>query len=342
MLPGWALVPMVVLATAATVIASQAVISGAYSLSRQAVQLGLLPRLEVRHTSAEQAGQIFLPRVNLLLLAGVLLLVMMFRSSGALAVAYGIAVTGTMMITTLLAFVVVRSVWGWGSAAAAALIAPFLLIDTAFLAANLFKIADGGWAPLLIAAALVAVMLTWRRGSRILFEKTRRAETPLADLVRMLERKPPPRVAGTAVYLSADPLSAPTALLHSLKHYKVLHQRNFVLAVEVAAEPRLRSPDRVSIEPVGDSFWRIGIRYGFMEQPNVPAALRAVDLPGGRLEMMATSFFLSRRSIRPSTASMPYWQDRLFIALARNADRATDYFRIPTDRVVEIGTHVTV
>src|SRR5205085_919415 len=224
--PDWALLPMVALATAATVIASQAVITGAYSLTRQAILLGLLPRLEIRHTSETQVGQIFMPRVNTLLLIGVLLLVALFRSSSALASAYGIAVTGTMVVTAMMAIIVIRRVWGWPLIAALVLMLPFLFIDLTFLAANLLKVVEGGWMPLALGALVMAVMYTWRRGSRLLFEKTRRQEIPLESLVKSLEKKPPARVPGTAVFLTSDPASAPTALLHSLKHYKVLHEKN--------------------------------------------------------------------------------------------------------------------
>src|SRR5207248_1168079 len=224
--PDWALLPMVLLATAATVIASQAVITGAYSLTQQAIQLGLLPRFEIRHTSEALFGQIYMPRVNFLLLVGVLLLVAMFRSSSALASAYGIAVTGTMVVTGMMAFVVVWKVWNWPPIAAAALMVPFLCIDLTFLGANLLKVVEGGWVPLAFGALVMIVMYTWRRGTRLLFEKTRRQEIPLNDLVRMLEKKPPVRVPGTAVFLTSTPASAPTALMHSLKHYKVLHEHN--------------------------------------------------------------------------------------------------------------------
>ncbi len=237
--PSWALIPMVVLATAATVIASQAVITGAYSLTSQAIQLGLLPRLEVRHTSAQQAGQIFMPRVNVLLLVGVLLLVMLFRSSSAMASAYGIAVTGTMVVTGMMAFIVMWKLWHWSVATAAALMLPFLLVDVTFLSANMLKVVEGGWVPLALGGVVMLLMYTWRRGSRILFTKTRRLETPLDDLVRILEKKPPQRVPGTAVFLTSDPKSAPTALLHSLKHYKVLHEHNVILSVETTHTPRV-------------------------------------------------------------------------------------------------------
>jgi KUP system potassium uptake protein len=341
--PDWALIPMVVLATVATVIASQAVITGAYSLSSQAIQLGLLPRLEVRHTSAQQAGQIYMPRVNGLLLVGVILLVALFRSSSALASAYGIAVTGTMVVTCMMAFIVIWRMWRWSPWAAAALMAPFLVIDLTFLSANMLKVIEGGWVPLALGGLVMLVMYTWRRGTRILFAKTRKLETPLDDLVRILEKKPPQRVPGTAVFLTSDPKSAPTALMHSLKHYKVLHEKNVILSVETTHTPRVDPDKRVSIEPVGSTFMRVLLRFGYMESPNVPRALAIARKLGWQFDIMSTSFFLSRRSLRPAPHSgMPRWQDRLFITLARSANDATDYFQIPTDRVVEVGTQVTV
>jgi KUP system potassium uptake protein len=341
--PEWARIPMVVLATAATVIASQAVITGAYSLTSQAIQLGLLPRFEVRHTSAQQAGQIYMPRVNVLLLVGVLLLVALFRSSSALASAYGIAVTGTMVVTGMMAFVVIWRMWRWSPFAAAALILPFILIDLTFLSANLLKVVEGGWVPLALGGVVMLVMYTWRRGSRLLFEKTRRLETPLDDLVRMLERKPPQRVPGTAVFLTSDPKSAPTALLHSLKHYRVLHEKNVIVSVETTHTPRVDATKRVRIEPVGSTFMRVLLRFGYMETPNIPKALGLARKLGLQFDIMSTSFFLSRRALRRAPRSgMPRWQDRLFISLARSANDATDYFQIPTDRVVEVGTQVTI
>ena len=343
MYPDWALIPMVVLATAATVIASQAVITGAYSLTSQAIQLGLLPRFEVRHTSAHQAGQIYMPRVNSLLLLGVLLLVALFRSSSALASAYGIAVTGTMVVTCMMAFIVIWRMWRWSPFAAAALMLPFLLIDLTFLSANMLKVIEGGWVPLLLGGMVMLVMYTWRRGTRLLFAKTRRLETPLDDLVRILEKKPPQRVPGTAVFLTSDPKSAPTALLHSLKHYKVLHEKNVILSVESTHTPRVDADKRVRIEPVGSTFTRVLLRFGYMETPNIPKALAIARKLGWQFDIMSTSFFLSRRTLRPAPHSgMPRWQDRLFITLARSANDATDYFQIPTDRVVEVGTQVTI
>ncbi|HEY6259348.1 MAG TPA: potassium transporter Kup [Xanthobacteraceae bacterium] len=341
--PDWALLPMVLLSTLATVIASQAVISGAYSLSQQAIQLGLLPRLEIRHTSEEHYGQIYVSRVNTLLLFGVLLLVAVFRSSSALASAYGIAVSGTMVVTGTMAIVVVWKVWHWSPLGAVALIGPFLCIDAIFLSANLLKVVEGGWVPLAIGAMVMAVMYTWRRGTRLLYEKTRRQETPLEALVAMLEKKPPIRVPGTAVFLTSDPTSAPTALMHSLKHYKVLHEKNVILTIETASTPRVNPAERVRIEPVGDTFMRVMLRFGFMEMPNVPRALAIARKLGFTFDIMSTSFFLSRRSLKPAAHSgMPRWQDRLFIQLTRVANDATDYFQIPTDRVVEVGTQVTI
>jgi KUP system potassium uptake protein len=341
--PDWALLPMVVLATAATVIASQAVITGAYSLSQQAIQLGLLPRLEIQHTSGEHYGQIYIPRVNGFLLVGVLLLVVMFRSSSALASAYGIAVTGTMVVTGIMAFVVIWKVWRWSPLAAAALMAPFLFIDLTFLGANLLKVFEGGWVPLALGGFVMAIMYTWRRGSRLLTEKTRRQETPLDALVAMLEKHPPTRVPGIAVFLTSDPTSAPTALLHSLKHYKVLHEKIVILTIETAHAPRVDPAERVRIEPVGETFCRVLLRFGFMEQPNVPKALAIARKHGFTFDIMSTSFFLSRRSLKPAAHSgMPHWQDHLFIILTRFANDATDYFQIPTGRVVEVGTQVTI
>jgi len=341
--PDWALLPMVVLATAATVIASQAVITGAYSLTRQAIQLGLLPRLEIRHTSETQMGQIYMPRVNTLLLVGVLLLVVLFRSSSALASAYGIAVTGTMVVTAMMAFVVISKSWKWSPWAAAALILPFLLIDLIFLGANMLKIHEGGWMPLALGGLVMLVMYTWRRGSRLLFDKTRKQETPLRGLVAMLEKKAPTQVPGTAVFLTSDPTSAPTALMHSLKHYKVLHEKNVILTIETADTPHVKPEDRVQIEQIGDSFSCVRLHFGYMETPNVPKALAIARKLGWQFDIMSTSFFLSRRSLKPAANSgMPRWQDRLFIHLARSANDATDYFQIPTGRVVEIGTQVAV
>jgi len=341
--PHWALMPMVILATVATVIASQAVISGAYSLTRQAIQLGLLPRLETIHTSAALFGQIFMPRVNTLLLIGVLLLVAMFRSSSALASAYGIAVSGTMVVTAMMAFVVIWRVWQWSKWAAAALIVPFLFIDLTFLSANMLKVYEGGWVPLALGGVVMTVMYTWRRGTRLLFEKTRRQEMPLQSLVNKLEKKLPHIVPGTAVFLTSDPEFTPTALLHSLKHYKVLHEKNVILTIVTADMPRVPEEERVKITPTSPHFSRVVLHFGFMETPNVPKALAIARKLGWQFDIMSTSFFLSRRSLKLAAKSdMPRWQDRLFIGLSRLANDATDYFQIPTGRVVEVGTQVAL
>ena len=341
--PHWALLPIVGLATVATIIASQAVISGTFSLTKQAIQLGLLPRLHIRRTSETQLGQIYIPRVNLLLLIGVLLLILGFRSSGALASAYGIAVSGTMVVTASMALVVIWKYWKWPFSLAAALIVPFLLIDATFLSANLLKVFQGGWVPLLIAALVMSIMFTWRKGAAILAKKTRRLESPLNDLVQLLEKRPPPKVPGTAVFLTATPESCPTALLHSLKHYKVLHEKNVILSIVVENVPRVSAERRAELHPLNDSFTLLVLHFGFMEQPNVPKALAVARKQGLSFDIMSTSFFLSRRSVRADARSgMPSWQDQLFIFLAQNADDASNYFQLPTDRVVEIGTQVTV
>jgi KUP system potassium uptake protein len=343
MFPDWALFPMVVLAIMAAVIASQAVITGAYSLTRQAIQLGLMPRFEIRHTSEAHSGQIYIPRVNMLLSIGVVLLIVLFRSSSALASAYGIAVTGTMVVTAMMGFVVIWRVWKWSPFAAAALIVPFLLLDLVFLSANLLKVFEGGWVPLALGAVVMLLMYTWRRGSRLLFEKSRKLEFPLADLVAMLEKRPPQRVSGTAVFLTSDPVSAPTALMHSLKHYKVLHEKNVILTIETAPTPRIDPAERVKLEQISATFSKVTLRFGFMESPNVPKALAIARKLGWQFDIMSTSFFLSRRALKPAAHSgMPRWQDHLFIALSRTANDATDYFQIPSGRVVEVGTQVTI
>nr|WP_245515810.1 potassium transporter Kup [Oharaeibacter diazotrophicus] len=335
--------PYVILATVATVIASQAVITGAFSLTQQAVQLGLLPRLESRHTSETQAGQIYLPRVNWVLLAGVLALVVFFRSSTALANAYGISVTGEMVMSSLLAFVVVWKAWRWPLGLAVAVVAPFLSLELIFLSANLLKVLDGGWMPITLAACVSITMWTWVRGTRIVYEKSHRESVPLADLVKMLARSHPVRVPGTAVFLTSDPEIAPSALMHNLKHNTVLHTKNVVLTVKVSTAPRVAEEQRIRIEPLNDDFTKVTLTFGYMEQPNVPKALALGRKQGLKFDIMSTSFFLNRRSFKASPQSgMPLWQDRLFIALTRMAANATDFYRIPSNRVVELGQQFTV
>ena len=341
--PDWALIPIVVLATAATVIASQAVISGTYSLTRQAIQLGLLPRMRILFTSETTTGQIYMPRINWLLFAAVAVLALSFASSANLAAAYGIAVTATMVVDALLGIIVVRTCWHWRLPTALATLGPFVLIAAVFLAANSLKIAAGGWMPILFGGALVTMMLTWRRGTAILAEKTRRIEVSLRDLVTRLDAKPPHRVPGTAIFLTGNPDGAPTALLHNLKHNKIIHERNIIMTIRTANTPRVSTRDRVTIAELSPSFQQISMTFGYMETPNILKGIAACRKQGLTFDIMSTSFFMSRRSLKASPHSgMPIWQDKVFIALAGSADSATDYFHIPAERVVEIGAQVTI
>jgi KUP system potassium uptake protein len=343
MVPAGLLIPMVALAATATVIASQAVITGAYSLSRQAIQLGFLPRLDVRHTSASQAGQIYMPQVNVLLFIGVVCLVLIFRTSDNLASAYGIAVTGAMIIDTSMAMLVIWALWKWPLPGVIALAAVLLSIELLFFGANLLKVFEGGWVTLSVAATLMLLMMTWRRGTDIIVEKTRKSEVPLSDLIHQLEQHPPQVVPGTAIFLTSQRDYAPTALLHTLKHFKVLHDRVVIMSVETIDEPRVNPSEALTIEQLSPRFWRIKLTCGFMETPHIPKALAQCRKIGWKYDIMSTSFFLSRRSIKPATPSkMPLWRDNLFIMLANNAIDATEYFRIPKDRVVEVGTQVGI
>jgi KUP system potassium uptake protein len=343
LLPESLLLPMVVLATAATVIASQAVITGAYSLVNQAIHLGLLPRLAILHTSASHAGQIYIPRVTAALLVGVLLLVAMFRSSGALASAYGIAVTTTMVVDGLLAFIVIWQLWRWKLWQVVLVMAPLIVVDVTFLSANLLKVLEGAWAPLLFGASMVLLILTWRRGTGILAQKTRRSEVSIHILLGSIEKNPPHIVPGTAVFLTSHPEFAPTSLLHNLKHNKILHQKNVILTIVTTDTPRVSDEERVRITALSPHFSLVALKFGYMESPNVPKALAIARKHGWQFDIMSTSFFLSRRSLKPAARSgMPRWQDRLFIRLAKSASDATDFFQIPTGRVVEVGTQVTV
>jgi KUP system potassium uptake protein len=335
--------PVILLATTATVIASQAVITGAFSMTQQAVQLGLFPRIDIRRTSETQAGQIFVPQVNTFLMIGVLVLLFTFQNSSNLAAAYGIAVTGSMFVDTLLFFVIVRSLWKrptWQAALAAGV---FGALDVVFISSNLLKIPQGAWLPLVLGACLVVIMWTWTRGSQILAEKAHRDSVPLTELSDILMSRPPHRSPGTAIFLTSDPDVAPVALMHNLKHNKVLHEKNVILTVRTAETPRVKEADRVLIEPVNDDFKKVAISYGFMESPNIPKALGLCRKLGLKFDIMATSFFLGRRSVVPSAQSgMPLWQDKLFIFLMRNAANPTDFYKIPPGRVVEMGAQVTV
>ncbi len=341
--PEWLLLPLVILSTIATVIASQAVITGAFSIVRQAIQLGLLPRLEITHTSAMQEGQIYIGRVNRLLLIGVLLLVVAFRSSSALASAYGIAVTGTMVVTTALAFVVVRRKWRWPLWTAVLVVASFLVVDLTFLAANLMKVVEGGWVPLALGACAMIVMWTWVRGTRLLAEKTHRDSIPIMDLIAMLKKSKPTRVSGMAIFLTSDPNVAPAALMHNIKHNKVLHERVLIICVRTENRPRVAPDKRFELQKLSDDFSSAILHFGFMESPRVPAALALMRKSGFKYDIMTTSFFLGRRTIKESPSSeMPPWQDKLYVALTKQAATATDFFSIPSDRVVELGAQVTI
>jgi KUP system potassium uptake protein len=343
LVPETLLLPMVALATAATVIASQAVITGAYSLVRQAIQLGLLPRLAILHTSASQAGQIYIPRVTGALLVGVLLLVGLFRTSSALASAYGIAVATTMVVDGLLAFLVIWKFWHWPLWRVSIVVAPLVLVDVIFFSANLLKLLEGAWAPILFGSSMVLLILTWRRGTNILAQKTRRSEVPLDTLLASLQKHPPHMVPGTAVFLTSQPDFAPTALLHNLKHNKVLHEHNVILTIVTTDTPRVTDDERVKITVRSPRFSSMALKFGYMESPNVPKALAVARKHGWQFDIMSTSFFLSRRALKPAAHSrMPRWQDRLFIGLAKSASDATDFFHIPTGRVVEVGTQVVV
>ena len=343
MAPGWFLLPLVILATAATVIASQAVISGAFSLTHQAVQLGLLPRLETRHTSESLMGQIYMPRVNWTLLTAVLILVLLFENSSALASAYGIAVTGTMLVTTMLAAVVFRRAWGWSPAVVALILLPLLVVELIFFFANVLKILDGGYAPLLLAALIGLLMWTWVRGTAIVKEKTHRMSIALSSLLPMLAKSSPAQAPGTAVFLTSDPDVAPAALMHNLKHNAVLHKQNLIVTVRGSNLPRLTDAERIQIEPLADSFYRVVLTFGYMETPNVPKALALARKSGLKFDIMSTSFFLNRRSFKPSSESgMPLWQDKLFIGMTKAATDATSFYRLPSNRVLELGQQFVI
>ncbi|WP_349437535.1 potassium transporter Kup [Pararhizobium sp. A13] len=346
MFPEWALLPVVILATAATIIASQAVITGAFSLTRQAIHLGFLPRMAIFHTSETQTGQIYLPNVNTLLLFGVMTLVFMFGSSESLATAYGVSVTGAMVVTTLLAFEFVRLRWNWPLYLACLVLLPLLALELVFLGANLLKIHDGGYVPILIAATFVVVMWTWKRGTKILHDKTRHTDIPLSSFVKSVERKSehaPVSVPGTAIFLTSDPESTPAALLHNIKHNHVLHAQNFILTIRTANVPIVPKDHRVSASSISERFSLLEMHFGYMETQNVSQALGLFRKTGLKFDIMSTSFYLGRRKLVPDAQSgMPHWQDRLFIALANAAIDPSDYFRLPTNRVVELGSHVII
>jgi KUP system potassium uptake protein len=343
MTPEWARLPMVFLATVATVIASQAVISGAYSIARQCVQLGFLPRLTVRHTSSREEGQIYVPQVNTALAVGVLLLVLSFRGSDALASAYGIAVTGTFICTAMLALVVFRRKFGWSRPLAVVVFGFFFVIDAIFFSSNLLKVVDGGWVPLLLGVALMALMLTWHRGRALLLARWKQESLSLASFLARLPQSRTIRVPGIAVFLTGNPDYVPSALLHNLKHNKVLHERVIFVTVNNLDVPEVGPEKRMEVTELSPGIHRVTLRYGFMESPNIPRALDDLNARGIPFEPMQVSYFLGRDMLVPSMVpQMPRWRMWLFLALARNAVPATEFFRIPSDRVVELGVRVAI
>jgi KUP system potassium uptake protein len=344
MAPDWALLPLVILATCATVIASQAVISGAFSMMKQAVRMGLLPRLEILHTSESQVGQIYLPKVNSLLAIGVICLVLAFGSSADLASAYGIAVTGVMLITSILASVLFVKVWKWSRLLTAFVIGPLLLIELVFLAANGTKFLDGGYIPVLMAAVICLLMWTWLRGSAHVLRQSRRHSVSIDSLTQMAGKsKRLQDVSGTAVFLTADPEVAPAALMHNIKHNQVLHAQNLIVGVTVATVPYVDEAQRLVITPINDRFTRIDLVFGYMEETNIPKALALGRRRGIKFDIMSTSFFLNRRSFKSDPKrGLPAWQEKLFIALTRNAADATSFYRLPTNRVIELGQQLVI
>jgi KUP system potassium uptake protein len=341
--PAWTVYPMVGLATAATVIASQAVISGAFSVTRQAIQLGYLPRMQTIHTSEHEIGQIYIPLINWMLLLGIIALVIGFRSSGQLAAAYGIAVTGTMAIDTILGFVVVRALWRWNGLLAVFGLIGFLTVDLAFLGANSLKIVQGGWFPLLIGVMVFTLLSTWKRGRQILLKRLQTGAIAIEPFVQGLAAHPPTRVPGTAVFLTANKEGVPHALLHNLAHNKVLHERVVFLTVLTQDVPYVAEENRIRVEDMGNGFYRIFIHYGFKDEPNIPEALALCKQFGLEFEMMQTSFFLSRETIiSTGIPGMAPWREHLFIGMARNAESAMSFFKIPTNRVIELGSQVEI
>jgi KUP system potassium uptake protein len=339
--PSWALIPLVVLATCATVIASQAVISGTFSLSRAAIQMGYCPRLQIQHTSERQIGQIYVPFINWSLLIAVILLVVTFRKSDNLAAAYGIAVTLAMLIDSILIYTVMVRLWKWPFWGALLIAAPLALIDLAFLASNSLKIPDGGWFPLVIGAVVFTLLTTWKRGRALLMDKLSTDALPLDVFIQSIEVAPPTRVEGTAVFMTSTPDRVPHALLHNLKHNKVLHDRIVFLTVVIRDVPYVSQSHRVEIKSLGCDFYQFLAYYGFKEDPDVPVLLEESGRRGFAFDMMETSFFVSRETLIPTVGpGMALWRERLFASMSKNAVKASEFFRIPTNRVVELGTQV--
>jgi len=346
LLPSWALYPMVALATIATVIASQAVISGAYSITRQAIQLGFLPRMNIIQTSAKEFGQIYIPFVTWALLVAVLAAVLGFGSSSDLASAYGVAVTGTMLVDTFLAFFVIRYHWKLNLFVCALLMGVIMTVDLSFFSSSLLKIDDGGWFPIAVGITLLTLMLTWWHGRRLMFMKLRSSAIPIDQFLASLTREPLTRVPGTAVFLTATPEAVPHAMLHNLNHNKVLHERVVILTVEVKNIPWVPFDERVSVEPLRDNFWRIKLNFGFKNKLDVSQALVELCKDHGlKFNLMDTSFFLSREIIIPipsMVSGMAFWRERLFATMARNAGSVVEYFNIPANRVIELGTQIEI
>jgi KUP system potassium uptake protein len=343
MAPDWFLLPLVGLATAATVIASQAVITGVYSITQQAIQLGYAPRMALQHTSGSQMGQIYMPGVNWLMLLGVIALVLAFRSSTNLAAAYGIAVTGTMIITTLFAYVVARRQWGWRKRLALPVFGALLVLDLTFLAANSTKILDGGWFPLVFGGAVYLLLTTWKEGRKLLHECLHTQALGLRDFIPAIETPDTITVPGTAVFMTPYPEHVPHALLHNLKHNKVLHQQVVLATVTVESVPRIPDAQRVAVARLNQRFYHVGIHFGFMDAPDVPAALEWCAEQGLELDPMTTSYFLGRETVVPRVGdAMPYWREALFARMYSNAGTAADFFGLPPNQVVELGTRVTL
>ena len=340
--PGWAIYPLIVLAVAAAVIASQAVISGAYSLTMQAVQLGFSPRLRIAHTSSRQYGQIYVGGINVALMVGCILIVAGFRTSSNLAAAYGVAVTSTMVITTMLLYVVARDRWRWGALAAGSVTAVFLTIDLAFFGANIIKVAHGGWLPLLLAAAIFTVMTTWKSGRRVLAERIQSEAPPLEDFLRKVQQQRIARVPGTAIFLNGTASKTPAALRHNLEHNKVLHQRVVFVTVKTQQVPHVAEEERLEVEDFGNGLYRVKVNCGYMEEPNVPLALEGASRLGLSIDdPKGATYFLGRETIISSRRhGLAVWREKLFALMSRNATAATAYFGIPPDRVVELGEQI--
>lgn len=341
MVPDWALLALVCLATAAAVIASQAVISGAFSITRQGVQLGYWPRLQIQHTSADAIGQIYVPSVNWLLLLSIIGLVVGFKSSDRLASAYGIAVTGTMLASTILAYYLARYAWKWPTAGCIALLVAFATVDLTFFGANALKLAEGGWFPLVVGFVVYTLMTTWKRGRKLLIERLQPGTMPIDPFLASVERSFPHRVPGTSIFMTSISEGVPHAMLHNMKHNKVLHERVVLLTVQMLDVPWVSDSERVKVESLGHEFYRIFIQYGFKEDPDIPRELELCEPMGLHFDMMDTSFFLSRETLVASARpGMTFWRERLFAGMARNARSVTDFFNIPPNRVVELGAQV--